>query len=371
MFVESVTDTRILIMKCQFWSLTALSATLLAGTAIAQTGGSDDWLTGGAWYLGAKVGGNWLADDTHVFSPNPFAPQFNGRASYDDGYIGAVQGGFAFGNGLRLEEEFSYRYNQVDHVSPYGSGRGSMRNYAIMTNALYDLPVDFPLKPYVGVGVGASDYAPYHIRGDAMPYPAYVGGPDAWGFAWQAIGGVSFDLTDDIALTAEYRYFEDVGDHPRGVSNDYESHSALVGIRYSFGAPVVHEVAATYTPPPPPAPAPVARNYLVFFNFDKSDLTDDARRVVDEAAANAKTASVTRLDVTGYTDTVGSEAYNMRLSRRRAESVSAELQAQGIAASDIAIFAKGKHDLLVPTADGVREPQNRRVQIVFGGAPSS
>jgi len=54
------------------------------------------------------------------------------------------------------------------------------------------------------------------------------------------------------------------------------------------------------------------------------------------------------------------------------ESVSAELRVRGIPASDITIFANGKHDLLVPTADGVREPQNRRVQIVYSAAaPSS
>jgi outer membrane protein OmpA-like peptidoglycan-associated protein len=61
----------------------------------------------------------------------------------------------------------------------------------------------------------------------------------------------------------------------------------------------------------------------------------------------------------------------MRLSRRRAESVAAELEKQGIPSKEIAIFAKGKKDLLVPTADGVKEPQNRRVQIVYAGGPSS
>ncbi len=75
--------------------------------------------------------------------------------------------------------------------------------------------------------------------------------------------------------------------------------------------------------------------------------------------------------MTGHTDTVGSDAYNMRLSRRRAEAVSAELQAQGVPSSEIEIVAKGKRDLLVPTGDGVREPQNRRVQIVFDGGPTS
>jgi outer membrane protein OmpA-like peptidoglycan-associated protein len=100
-------------------------------------------------------------------------------------------------------------------------------------------------------------------------------------------------------------------------------------------------------------------------------LTPEAVKVVDQAAANAAPAKVTRIDVTGHTDTVGSDAYNMRLSRRRAESVAAELEARGIPSSEIAIFAKGKKDLLVPTADGVREPQNRRVQIVYEGGPNA
>ena len=117
-------------------------------------------------------------------------------------------------------------------------------------------------------------------------------------------------------------------------------------------------------PPPPPAIAP-ARDYLVFFNFNKSDLTADAQAIIKTAADNAEKSSVTKLSVTGHTDTVGSDAYNMRLSMRRAVSVQKELEHDGVPAGEIAIFAKGKHDLLVPTADGVKEPQNRRVQIVL------
>jgi outer membrane protein OmpA-like peptidoglycan-associated protein len=111
----------------------------------------------------------------------------------------------------------------------------------------------------------------------------------------------------------------------------------------------------------------VPTNYQVFFDFDHADLTPKAVQIVDEAAANAAAGKVSNIDVTGYTDTVGSEEYNLRLSRRRALTVQAELTKQGIPASEIAIFAKGKHDLLVPTADGVKEPQNRRVQIVYAG----
>jgi iron complex outermembrane receptor protein len=146
-----------------------------------------------------------------------------------------------------------------------------------------------------------------------------------------------------------------------------------VKVRYKFDVRnQVAEAQSTYTPPPVVAPAPsVPHSYLVFFDFNKSDLTPQAVSIVDQAAANAGPAKVTQLTVTGHTDTVGSDAYNMRLSRRRAESVAAQLEKDGIPSSEIAIVAKGKRDLLVPTADGVREPQNRRVQIVYDGAPAS
>jgi iron complex outermembrane receptor protein len=143
-------------------------------------------------------------------------------------------------------------------------------------------------------------------------------------------------------------------------------------LKYSFGGESAPEsTPAAYVPPPVQAPAPAPRSYLVFFDFNKSDLTPEALTIVDTAAKNAGSAKVTQLTVTGHTDTVGSDAYNMRLSRRRAESVAAELEKDGIASSEIEIVAKGKRDLLVPTKDGVREPQNRRVQIVYSGGSTS
>jgi outer membrane protein OmpA-like peptidoglycan-associated protein len=143
-------------------------------------------------------------------------------------------------------------------------------------------------------------------------------------------------------------------------------------LKYRFGPESAPESApAAYTPPPVAAPAPaVARSYMVFFDFNKSDLTQDAVAIVDQAAKNAGPAKATEITVTGHTDTVGSDAYNMRLSKRRADSVAAQLEKDGIASSEIEIFAKGKRDLLVPTKDGVREPQNRRVTIVYDGATS-
>jgi outer membrane protein OmpA-like peptidoglycan-associated protein len=145
-------------------------------------------------------------------------------------------------------------------------------------------------------------------------------------------------------------------------------------LRYDFGVPSAPEEAkgSEYVAPPVVAATPsVPHSYMVFFDFNKSDLTSQAVTIVDTAAKNAGPAHVTQITCTGHTDTVGSDAYNMRLSRRRAESVAAELEKQGIPSGEIEIVAKGKKDLLVPTGDGVREPQNRRVQIVYTGGPTS
>ncbi len=144
-------------------------------------------------------------------------------------------------------------------------------------------------------------------------------------------------------------------------------------LKYRFGGSAEEPAAprAVYVPPPVVAPAVVPKSYLVFFDFNKSDLTPQGVTIVRQAAANTGPAKVTRIEVTGHTDTIGSDAYNMRLSRRRAESVAAQLRKDGIPSGEIAIFAKGKRDLLVPTADGVKEPQNRRVQIVYAAGPAA
>jgi outer membrane protein OmpA-like peptidoglycan-associated protein len=132
-----------------------------------------------------------------------------------------------------------------------------------------------------------------------------------------------------------------------------------------FGKPAeAPEPVAAAPTPPPPAPS-VAKSYLVFFDFNKSDLTADARSIIQTAATAAGKQDSTKLTVTGHTDTVGSDAYNLRLSMRRAVAVQKELIHDGVPEGEIAIFAKGKRELLVPTADGVKEPQNRRVQILL------
>ena len=105
--------------------------------------------------------------------------------------------------------------------------------------------------------------------------------------------------------------------------------------------------------------------YLVFFPWDKATLTADDQRIVAQAAEEFRQTGSARIDVTGYTDTSGSAEYNLRLSERRAQMVASELERQGVAATEMVVIGRGEENLRIPTADGVREAGNRRVEIVF------
>jgi outer membrane protein OmpA-like peptidoglycan-associated protein len=122
-------------------------------------------------------------------------------------------------------------------------------------------------------------------------------------------------------------------------------------------------------PAPLPASPPAVANvheFMVFFDFDKSALTPEARDVVDEAVRTAKANGAVRITVTGHTDTVGSFRYNQALSERRARTVKNEMVRMGMNAGDITTMGKSFSEPLIATGPGVREPQNRRAVIDLG-----
>jgi outer membrane protein OmpA-like peptidoglycan-associated protein len=115
------------------------------------------------------------------------------------------------------------------------------------------------------------------------------------------------------------------------------------------------------------APAPVAavapNDYLVFFDFAKWDLTPEAVDIVNAAASSAM-APGTSITVIGNTDTVGSAEFNMVLGQKRADAVAAQLIAAGVQGTIVA-ESRDEESPLVPTGDGVAEPQNRRAEILI------
>jgi OOP family OmpA-OmpF porin len=142
------------------------------------------------------------------------------------------------------------------------------------------------------------------------------------------------------------------------------NHSVIFGVRYAFNTPAPMASAAAPAPVAAPAPAP-ARSYLVFFDWDKATLTDRARSIIKEAADNSTRVQYTRIEVNGYTDTSGTSQYNQGLSVRRARAVAGELVRDGVPQSAISVQGFGETHLLVATGPNVREPQNRRVEIII------
>lgn len=128
-------------------------------------------------------------------------------------------------------------------------------------------------------------------------------------------------------------------------------------------APAPEPVAA---PEPPPAPSKQA--YIVFFGWNRADLDDKATKVVNEVSDDLKTAGDQNYTVilNGYTDTSGSKKYNFELSKRRADAVLQALIERGVPKMLIRGFGFGETELRVQTPDGVKEPQNRRVEIFLG-----
>jgi OmpA-OmpF porin, OOP family len=144
---------------------------------------------------------------------------------------------------------------------------------------------------------------------------------------------------------------------------------------------LIGELEGNLKPPAPAAPAPAqegafdvdpnapmaAENamYLVFFNWDKSDLGAGALNVLDAVAAEVKKNPPNAVVVVGHTDTSGSQTYNQRLAFKRANAVKDALVQRGIDPAIIQVDAKGETELMVQTPDNVREPANRRANISF------
>jgi hypothetical protein len=142
----------------------------------------------------------------------------------------------------------------------------------------------------------------------------------------------------------------------------------LVGVSLlALASPAAHAQSDTQAVPPPETEGP--GRYLVFFAFDRAELTEEGRQTVARAAEDYRRTGTARITATGHADTSGSAEYNLGLSQRRAEAVANELIRLGVPAADIVTVGRGEEDLLVPTADGVREPRNRRVEIVVPQPP--
>jgi opacity protein-like surface antigen len=348
---------------------------LLATAALAVVGANgalaDDYSPMG-WYAGAGVGINWLDDTEETLLGGDHTIE------WDTGW--AIEGdvGYRWAEYWRLELEGSFRENDADVFTPGGgfySGvpvtpAGDVEQLAVMLNLLFDFDVTDTINLSLGAGIGGAQVE-VEFTATTTPFGSVLTIDERdqdWTWAYQGIAGVSFETGDQTEIFIDYRYFvsNDVdlvtlnnGGLPSVTFDEnFENHTVKFGFRYFFeGAPEAPAVVDT----PPPVDA--ARTYIVFFDFNKSNLTAEAQAVVAEAAEAYKTTGSVRVEVVGHTDTVGSASYNQQLSERRAASVAAELTRLGVPSDAITTEGRGFSDPMVPTGPGVREPQNRRAVI--------
>jgi outer membrane protein OmpA-like peptidoglycan-associated protein/opacity protein-like surface antigen len=350
------------------WLVAALS---LALAALAPTAARAQPFQG--LYIGAGAGYN-VPQNIQLDVPAPTSQRRYIVSNNGFATVGSI--GYGLGNGFRFELEGNFRQDGFAQLKGpiANTGSGKIQTYGGMANVLFDMDIGFPwIYPYVGGGAGYEETRFNDIAATTASGRGIVlqGSSKAGSFAFQAIAGLSFPIphVPGLSLTTEYRFMGIPGSETissptstGSVKLDRQfTNSFLVGVRYAFGV----------TPPPPPpaaaappAPAP-ARTFQIFFDWDKATLTDRARQIVREAAEASTKAQTTRIEVNGYTDTSGTPQYNKGLSIRRAEAVAAELVKDGVARTIISIQGFGDTHLLVPTGPGVREPQNRRVEIVL------
>ncbi len=304
---------------------------------------------------------------------------YESTGKFHDGFTGLGAVGYSFGH-FELEGELAARRNGVKDLTNPGGGTGHVWAESLMVNAIYDFLPDRALSPYIGVGAGAAHVNYSDVGGSSG---ALINDSDNV-FAYQGIVGLRYNISSQWTADIDYRYFATANPDfntngntvpaTNSVRGQYRSNNFLVGLTYHFGAPPpAMPVAAPEPPPPPPpppppmaeAPKPIPQVYLVFFAFNRSEISPVAAQVLDHAIGDFQRTGSVAFDVKGYTDLAGTEKYNLKLSERRADAVKAYLLAHGVAASQIKTEWFGEADPRVPTAPGVRNQENRRAEIVL------
>lgn len=341
----------------------AIASLCLAASASAADG----------FYLSLEGGGGVVSDWEHTRIKWTWCgPETKDAvASFEQGWAAFGAAGYAWG-AWRIEAEGGFRQNEIDtYVKQYKWGAtktvrdasGELSEASLMVNVLYDVPLFEHFSFSVGLGAGG-DYARFTLD---MPW-APVDEED-WHFAYHGIAGLNYALTAATILFVNYR-FENVRDvryQPTADvtldGEDFEKHAATAGVRFMLAAPAVF--APVPQPAAAPQPVPLEREFMVFFGFNRWSLSPQALATIREAAGSVRASGSAAIRVVGHADRAGSVAYNKALSLRRAKSVEKALIDEGLAPDTISISGRGESEPMVPTADGVRESQNRRVHISF------
>lgn len=205
-------------------------------------------------YIGGEGGWTVLQNQTSRGAglPDP-------KSRFDSGFAAGARVGYEMGP-WRFEEEYVYRRNGLNRISAAGfnvSGvSGNRQSHAFMTNLLYDVDLGWPVTPHVGAGIGAVKIID---RAAAPGFGRFFDDSD-WRFGYQAIGGIRYKLTPNVAVDLDYRYFATTKATFRLPGNaapyrsGYDTHNLMASLVYRFAPPPPLPMMA----PPPFAPLPPA-----------------------------------------------------------------------------------------------------------------
>ena len=275
-------------------------------------------------------------------------PLSSSTAGGNVGWTVGGQVGYDF-VGPRISLDVGYGQLPLNFNLPGTALNGKAGQLTGLINLYYDFFPTSTITPYIGAGAGIAFIDSNSSLGSTQ-------------FAWDALLGVRYNVDNALGLNLEARYVgttnPTVNFNGQTFTGQNQNIVFLAGVTYKFNQPQP-------APPPPPPPPAAAPSFMVFFDWDRSNLSSQALNTIRQAAGAYKTKGSARITATGHTDTSGPEAYNMALSLRRANAVKDALVREGVPATAIAVVGRGEQGLLVQTPDGVREPQNRRVEIVI------
>lgn len=157
------------------------------------------------------------------------------EAGFDAGWVGAATFGHAHATRIRAEVEIAARRDGVGSLAGTSGGSGDVRVWSLMVNGAYDIDTGTPFTPYLGGGIGAAMVEVDNL----MPIAGSKVDDSATVFAYQAIAGVGYRLTDRLHLFGDYRYFatSDPGlrtDGGTAIDAEYASHALMIGLRWSL-----------------------------------------------------------------------------------------------------------------------------------------